>query len=752
MKYKFKQNLCTFLAVIPIVVQLSVPQLVSAETKQYVKEQIYFEDFNNISDATLASWNEAYVKETAQKGRWYTDSTTTPVLDEHTNASDKALSMEGHKQGDNNFFYFTLPGDIEEDGIAKYEISFDYYANGSWCDWFYLKNSSDTNAYINMNYSQGWNSVTMTIDLENTSWFVGNAPCKHESVSSVLNGEDLVLMARLHGNANAGNKIKFDNFKVYKFYENVNYDIYDEAISLYDKFGIIQEDLNNVDIKLGEINIDFGSEELEVFSDECITLDGNLSYETKFENNKLSILITSQKLEYNTTYTFTLDGLQTKSGKVVTKKEFSFKTLENVPIINDGQYIEYEDFEDWTNDTCLEHYDDKYITLGGFRTWTATGIVNGKDGGKALTPMYGNIQASRGLQYYFVPKLERDNFTIDYDFYTGDIENFSGMTLGVYRTKDGYGMNMIPYDGMTALGTKTWGHVKIDFAAGTGAWTVKITNDLDEDVYNNSGTWTDSTVNLFEWVFNSIDVSKNNADVNVPKIDNFIVNAIYLSAPKLSPKSVSVYEGDIIQPLDSVSPSSNKIIVDFGQRMMPDDMTKGNIYITESGDPNPITTTDRYSNGKYELSPVDYLVSGKKYTVHINKCRNVNDMEMSQDYSIDFTVGKGTVSTELFDILQNGSAIDSVSKLSPGNANLQILYNNSTGEKYLLHYILAFYKGNELVYSKYDTAELGDNSAGQIEEINVLIPEMAEEYDEADIIALDSFNGMLPISKALVLK
>ena len=41
---------------------------------------------------------------------------------------------------------------------------------------------------------------------------------------------------------------------------------------------------------------------------------------------------------------------------------------------------------------------------------------------------------------------------------------------------------------------------------------------------------------------------------------------------------------------------------------------------------------------------------------------------------------------------------------------------------------------------------------GQNEEITVSIPDVAREYNEVNIIAWDSFNGMLPVSKALIFK
>ncbi len=755
MKQKMKRSLSLFLMVMLIVAQVTVPQLVSAE-KQYIKQEIYSEDFDHVSDETLASWSGSYSLP-ATPGKWYFEGKK-PELLEHTSAEDKCISIQPHTGGTDDYVYFALPEAIGEDGL--YTITFDYYYAGSWCDWFYLGGANNVFASNSMGYTgNNWIPIEMTIDTTNKKWIIQSATSIYEvpaaNTSALFNSLPIsVVMFRLHNAASTGTRIKFDNFKVYKTIENPNYDIDDDNITLYDKWGTAQDDLENVDIKLGKIAVDFGDEAVDesTVTADSVKIDGGVSYETRAEDNMLNILITSQRLEYDTDYTLRLDGLKTKGGKTVTTKEVAFKTIENKPIISDGTYIEYEDFEDWTNETCVEHYNDKYITLGGFRTWTAVGIVPGKDGKKALTPMNGATQASRGLQYYFVPKLERDNFTIDYDFYTGDIENFSGMTLGVYRTKDGYGMNMIPYDGMTALGNKTWGHIAINFTANTGVWKVKITNEEKETVYENEGTWTDPSMNLLEWVFTSVDANKNLVDENVPKIGTYVVNAVYTSAPQISEKSVTIYEGETVQEKDNVSPSSNKIVIDFGQRMMPEDMNKETVYLTEHGDSTPITTTDRYANGKYELSPVDYLTAGKTYTLHIKQCRNVSKYKTKQDYDFDFTVGKGRVVTELLKLVENGAEVRTISDLSPGNAKLQVLYYNSTGEPYTLHYILAFYQENEMAFVNYDTATLSGYSDGQVAEIPIEIPEMLKGYDEVNILAWDSFSGMLPVSEAFVLQ
>ena len=735
-------------------VHLVAPLSVSAE-KQYVKEQIYFEDFNSISAETLASWNQVYANNTAQKEHWYVNSSTTFILEDHTDGTDKALSMNGHTSGQNNYFYFKLPGDIALDGISKYEITFDYYANGSWCDWFYVRNAAGTSAGINMNFSQGWRDISMTLDLENPSWKIGNTSCTDANLSSVLNGSDLTIIARLHSNAAVGNKIKIDNFRVYKLYESLNYDIYDDTISLYDRSGILQEDKNSVDIKLDKITVGFGEEELDetTITEGSVSLNGDVLYETNYSRGLLSLEIKSKMLEFDKSYTLTLDGLKLKSGVTVNKKEFTFKTMKNETVISDEAYIEYEDFEDWTNATCSAHYNDSIITSGGFRTWTTTGIAVGKGGGKALTPMFGTGQVSRSLEYYFVPKLENDTFIIDFDYYPGDIGNYNDIRFSIFRSKDGMGTTVLSKEAMTSFSGE-WGHVRVEAKPSQSAWSVVLTDGTGNTVYENpNGTWSDSDIRMVQWNVSVADAQKLAQDANLPKIDNFTINVTYKSEPILSNKSIKVFEGETEQGLSGVSPASNKIVIDFGQRMLPDDMKSENIYLTTKSDPSSrIVTVDKYTDGKYELSPIDYLTAGGTYTVHVEKCHNVSGFEMSKSYTFDFSAGSGDVEIKLKRLTQNSVVVMNPADLSEGAAKISVLYKNSTGKPYFMHYIIAFFKDDEMVSSVYGKEALPEFATGQITDVSVNVPAVSAEYNEIDIIAWDSFDKMLPICEALVLE
>lgn len=738
MNNTLKKVLCTFLTGMLVLVQITLPESAFAE-EQYIRQEIYSQDFNNTNSVI---WTDALYSDASKTpGEWCYHGRT-PYFEVHTSEADKCITESG--QG---YIVVTLGEELNKLDSGLYEINFDLCPgvnDGDVC--FYLV--SGTNPTKANSYPAGqWTNITMRIDMNAKTWFInGVNTAEGFKMADTINTIQILC---------SGNNAKFDNFKIFKLTENPNYDIYDEAIALKDKWGVVQTDLDNVDIKLGQVDIDFGDKELvdsENVKDK-ITINNDVEFEAYFEDGILSVLITSQRLDYNTTYTLTIEGLEIVGGKTVTKKEFSFKTMENKTIVSDSEYIEYEDFEDWTNDTCIEHYNDKYITEGGFRTWTATGIVSGKDGGNALTPMYGTAQVARGLQYYFVPYLEHDTFTVEFDYYPGDIENYEDIKLTLFRTKDGFGTTLIPMEGMTAF-EGDWGHVKLELKPAMSQWKVWVTDQNEDVVYENlEGAWSDSDIRLFEWYVKVLDVQKLSEDANLPKIDNFVVNAVYSSASTLTEKNITIYEGDVVQSLSSASPASNKFVIDFGQRMMPDDMKKDNIYITSEDDVNnPVVTNDKYSDGKYELSPIDYLVPGKKYIIHIKSCRNVSGEEMEKDYNFAFTAGSGSVNTELTKITQNGTEVNSLANLSAGAAKLGVFYKNSTGKKYLLHYIIAFYNGNEMVHSVYATDELDAYAVGQISETDIKIPVVTEVYNEINIIAWDSFNGMLPVSESLVLK
>ena len=176
--------------------------------------EIYSENFNDVSAETVSGWNTAYAGTTAEKGKWYSSASTTPTLVDNTSADDKCFSTSAHTKGTEDRIYFKLPGDATNGSIKKYEITFDYYAYGEWCDWFHLYNSDGVESKINMDFTKGWRAVSMTLDLEDPAWIIDKATCTDANISNTINNKDLTFCIRLHGDADANSTIKVDNFIV----------------------------------------------------------------------------------------------------------------------------------------------------------------------------------------------------------------------------------------------------------------------------------------------------------------------------------------------------------------------------------------------------------------------------------------------------------------------------------------------------------------------------------------------------------
>jgi len=80
-------------------------------------------------------------------------------------------------------------------------------------------------------------------------------------------------------------------------------------------------------------------------------------------------------------------------------------------------------------------------------------------------------------------------------------------------------------------------------------------------------------------------------------VDNFLMWLEYDNAPVLTKDSIKIYDGDILQSLNRISPDSDKLVVDFGQRIKASDMAAAsdNVYII-----------NRITGEKVDIAEVDY--------------------------------------------------------------------------------------------------------------------------------------------------
>ena len=182
---------------------------------------VYDEDFDDVSAETLSSWSAAYAAPAIPK-QWYFENKNPQLLD-NTSADDKCIAIQPHKNGTDDYVYFGLPAVINDNEV--YTISFDYYAAGGWCDWFYLLGNNDVNVSNGMDYVPNqWLTVEMTIDTRVDKWMIksGNSlyTVPAANTKPVFDAMPIsALVFRLHNAASDDAVIKLDNFKVYKAVE-----------------------------------------------------------------------------------------------------------------------------------------------------------------------------------------------------------------------------------------------------------------------------------------------------------------------------------------------------------------------------------------------------------------------------------------------------------------------------------------------------------------------------------------------------
>ena len=111
--------------------------------------------------------------------------------------------------------FVTFSEALTNEGLGRYEITFDYWAAGNWQDAFYLY---DNVTYPMVSYqSEGgkWDQIKMVIDLKNKVWYFNDYLFPD---SQYLTSSFDTLMAKFYGTGE-GQCVKFDNFKVYKIVE-----------------------------------------------------------------------------------------------------------------------------------------------------------------------------------------------------------------------------------------------------------------------------------------------------------------------------------------------------------------------------------------------------------------------------------------------------------------------------------------------------------------------------------------------------
>ena len=220
------------------------------------------------------------------------------------------------------------------------------------------------------------------------------------------------------------------------------------------------------------------------------------------------------------------------------------------------------------------------------------------------------------------------------------------------------------------------------------------------------------------------------------------------AAPVLSASNVKLYADDAYQAAAKVSSFTNKLVVDFGQRMKKADMKAENIFITEKGSADAIAGEFAYENGIVTINYADGFAAGKTYTIHINAVRNSGSVE-TVAYEKDFEVAGG-VNAQLVSVVQGGSEVTTAAGLNSGLAKLNVYYSNENDAIPVLHIISAFYNGGKLVKSDFFDWTPEDRDTISYE-FNYTVPAI-DSYDEVQFMIWDGFDTIKPLSAPITLK
>ena len=223
------------------------------------------------------------------------------------------------------------------------------------------------------------------------------------------------------------------------------------------------------------------------------------------------------------------------------------------------------------------------------------------------------------------------------------------------------------------------------------------------------------------------------------------------TAPVLKAEDIQIFANDIEQKASNVSPFTNKVVVNFAQKMWPSDMTDEKVYVVEKGTPNKVSALTEYADGTVTISFAEDLKTGKTYTVTVEKVRNIGGVYTTEVYSKDFTI-MGGVAAELISVVQGGNAITSFADLSAGRASVNISYSNTEDTTPVIHLVVGYYNEGRLVdidFVKWQTREdlpLIDY------EFYYTVSEKVSESDKVQFMVWDGFDNLQSLSKPITLK
>ena len=181
------------------------------------------------------------------------------------------------------------------------------------------------------------------------------------------------------------------------------------------------------------------------------------------------------------------------------------------------------------------------------------------------------------------------------------------------------------------------------------------------------------------------------------------------------------------------------------------DMADDVIYVVDKATGEKVACEYSYAEGVYTMEFDEEFVPGKTYTVKVLKARNDNGQYTENEYEKDFVIKTGCFA-DLVSITQNGVAVEAADALVAGDAKINISYKNTEGTTPTLYVVVAYYNGEQLVWV--DSEEQKTEGAGNSADfaVDYSVPALDVDYDEVQIMVLDGFTTLRPLSDTINLK
>ena len=310
-----------------------------------------------------------------------------------------------------------------------------------------------------------------------------------------------------------------------------------------------------------------------------------------------------------------------------------------------------------------------------------------------------------------------------------------------YRMSSAGRWNNIETDALVAEGTDGKNEIVIDTA--TGDWETYALGNLSV-----SGTFAivnDFSIKFYQWAGYPAYIS----NVQVKEISQTV------AAPVVKAQSITFekYDGEKSAMSSIVYAGTKQITIDFGTKMNFSSLNAESVVLKEKESGNVIAYGADRTATAYKMIFDNLLKPGCSYVLTISgTVANASDITLGETATFEFTTDEGDYKFTLKGISVGDNSNPTISDVVNSNSfttNIGVI--NSTGITKDMLLITTYYKGDRLLYAKYDIVELDESYINTIvkRESNTVVP---EGTDNIRIFLWDQFNTMNPYDTELVIK